>query len=94
MIALADESEGDFEFEIVERNKKNDKIEIFAGLSSEVFVDQYESAKRVLNYKNSKGRKREYPVWRRVPYWEYSWGMTKEDFPELYPEFKTKSNDE
>ncbi|KAL7713845.1 hypothetical protein QTN25_008577 [Entamoeba marina] len=74
------------EFEIVEKNRNNKKTEVFAGSSLEVFVDQYQIAKRVFNCQNTSGRKRTYPLWRRVPYYDYRWGMTKKDLPMLSDE--------
>ncbi|BFU26757.1 hypothetical protein EHI8A_002340 [Entamoeba histolytica HM-1:IMSS-B] len=76
-------SEPGEEFFDIENDKRNEKIIVVQGKTEETFVDQYQSGRRVLRYQNIKGRKRTYPIWRRVNYYDYSWGMTINDFPEL-----------
>lgn len=70
----------------IENDERNETVISKQGSAEEVFVDQYQSGRRVLRYSNRKGRKRTYPIWRRINYWDYSWGMTIDDFPELKQE--------
>ncbi|ELP94403.1 leucine-rich repeat-containing protein C10orf80, putative [Entamoeba invadens IP1] len=70
----------------IEKNPNNEKTTVFQGKKLETFIDQYQSARRVLYGQNTFGRKRQFPLYRRVPYYDFRWGMTIDDFPELKEE--------